>query len=48
MQVALAQLAAGQTPEYRVSFAQLRQIVGFDAYDELLERYAGEGPRAKG
>ncbi|MCG6940013.1 MAG: isocitrate lyase/PEP mutase family protein [Thiohalocapsa sp.] len=39
MQVALAQLAAGQTPQYRVSFERLREIVGFDAYDALLARY---------
>jgi 2-methylisocitrate lyase-like PEP mutase family enzyme len=39
MQAALAQLATGQTPEDRVSFEALRDIVGFDAYDALLARY---------
>jgi len=39
MQVALAELAVGATPRYRVDFATLREIVGFDAYDTLLEHY---------
>jgi len=39
MQVALAELAAGQTPRYRVDFATLRELVGFDAYDALLDHY---------
>ncbi len=46
MQVALAQLAAGQTPKYRVSFERLRSIVGFDAYDALLASY--ETPSTSG
>jgi 2-methylisocitrate lyase-like PEP mutase family enzyme len=41
MQVALAQLAAGVTPRYRVDFATLRNLVGFDAYDALLAGYGG-------
>lgn len=45
MQVALAQLASGQTPRYRVSFEQLREIVGFGAYDALLSSY--ETPRSE-
>ncbi|WP_295880364.1 isocitrate lyase/PEP mutase family protein [uncultured Thiohalocapsa sp.] len=45
MQVALAQLASGQTPRYRVSFEQVREIVGFDAYDALLSSY--EAPRSE-
>lgn len=47
--VALAQLTAGQTPHYRVDFQQLRELVGFDAYDELLARYRSspeQGPTA--
>jgi len=48
MEVALAQLAVGQTPKYRVSFERLREIVGFDAYDALLASFEGEGPGAKG
>jgi 2-methylisocitrate lyase-like PEP mutase family enzyme len=39
MQVALAQLGAGQVPQYRVSFEALRALVGFDAYDAMLARY---------
>lgn len=45
MQAALAQLSTGQSPEHRVSFNTLREIVGFDAYDALLERY-GTGRKA--
>ena len=48
MQLALAELAAGKTPKHRVSFAHLREIVGFDAYDALLASYAHQGPRAEG
>ncbi len=40
MQQALAALAAGQTPAGMLSFAQLRQTVGFDAYDAEAVRYA--------
>jgi 2-methylisocitrate lyase-like PEP mutase family enzyme len=40
MQEALTDLAAGRTPRRRVDFAAIRQIVGFDDYDRLLERYA--------
>jgi 2-methylisocitrate lyase-like PEP mutase family enzyme len=39
MREALAELAAGQTPERRVDFRTLRELVGFDAYDALLDRY---------
>ena len=38
MQAALAELAAGRTPEARLDFASLRQLVGFDAYDALLDQ----------
>jgi 2-methylisocitrate lyase-like PEP mutase family enzyme len=47
MQVALAQLAAGQAPNYRVSFERLREIVGFDAYDALLAGYQTPGVRGR-
>jgi 2-methylisocitrate lyase-like PEP mutase family enzyme len=39
MQVALAEIAVGRTPDQRVDFATLREIVGFDAYDALLAEY---------
>ena len=39
MREALADLAAGRTPERRVNFRTLRELVGFDAYDNLLKRY---------
>ncbi len=37
---ALQALAAGRMPERQVDFATLRGILGFDAYDRLLEQYA--------
>ncbi len=40
MQEALADLSAGRTPCRRVDFAAIRDIVGFDVYDRLLEAYA--------
>jgi len=40
MQDALAALAAGESPRERIAFAELREIVGFDAYDAALSRYA--------
>lgn len=40
MQEALADLAAGRTPERRIDFPELRTLVGFDAYDRLLADYA--------
>ncbi|HSO81750.1 isocitrate lyase/PEP mutase family protein [Thiocapsa sp.] len=39
MREALAELAAGRTPKRRVDFRTLRELVGFDAYDDLLKRY---------
>jgi 2-methylisocitrate lyase-like PEP mutase family enzyme len=39
MREALADLAAGRTPERRVDFRTLRELVGFNAYDDLLKRY---------
>ncbi|UHD14275.1 isocitrate lyase/PEP mutase family protein [Thiocapsa bogorovii] len=39
MREALADLAAGRTPTRRVDFGTLRELVGFDAYDDLLKRY---------
>ena len=40
MQDALAALKGGRAPERRLSFAELRTLVGFDAYDALARRYA--------
>jgi 2-methylisocitrate lyase-like PEP mutase family enzyme len=42
MQDALAALREGRTPERRLSFPELRVLVGFDAYDALARRYAAE------
>ena len=39
MQEALAALREGRAPEGRLSFAELRSLVGFDAYDALARRY---------
>jgi len=39
MQAALAQLAAGETPDCLLDFASLRELVGFDAYDAEQARY---------
>ncbi len=39
MRVALADLAAGCTPERRVDFGTLRDIVGFDAHDDWLASF---------
>jgi 2-methylisocitrate lyase-like PEP mutase family enzyme len=40
---ALASLARGETPPGLLSFAELRERVGFDAYDSEQARYAEEG-----
>ena len=40
MRAALADLAAGRTPAQRVDFATLRDIVGFDAHDDWVARFA--------
>jgi 2-methylisocitrate lyase-like PEP mutase family enzyme len=45
MRVALAELKTGQVPKYRVDFETLRDIVGFDAYDALLDEYQTDDPR---
>ena len=42
MQDALAALARGEPPERLLGFDELRELVGFDAYDAALARY-GEG-----
>ena len=42
-QEALASLARGETPPGILPFAELREIVGFDAYDAEQARYAEEG-----
>ncbi len=40
LRAALSELAAGRMPEHQVDFATLRALVGFDAYDRLLDAYA--------
>jgi 2-methylisocitrate lyase-like PEP mutase family enzyme len=42
MQQALASLGRGETPPGILPFAELREIVGFDAYDAEQARYAEE------
>jgi len=42
MREALCDLKAGRTPQRRVDFATVQQIVGFDEYDQVLQRYAGD------
>ncbi len=41
MQGALGELASGRTPAELASFGELRELVGFTAYDALLARYGG-------
>jgi 2-methylisocitrate lyase-like PEP mutase family enzyme len=48
MQDALAALERGDTPERLLDFAELRELVGFDAYDAALERYAVPPARGTG
>jgi 2-methylisocitrate lyase-like PEP mutase family enzyme len=43
MQEALASLARGEPAERLLDFDALRELVGFDAYDEALARYGGGG-----
>ena len=40
MQAALDELKQGRTPERRVDFQAIRDIVGFPVYDQLLDGYA--------
>ena len=42
---ALHELAAGRMPERQEDFATLRALVGFDAYDRLLDAYAAPPDR---
>jgi 2-methylisocitrate lyase-like PEP mutase family enzyme len=42
MQQALAGLREGRPLEQRLSFAALRELLGFDAYDAEAARYAAE------
>jgi len=42
MNQALAALATGETPDGLLSFPELRELIGFDAYDEALARYRDE------
>jgi 2-methylisocitrate lyase-like PEP mutase family enzyme len=44
MESALADLRAGHTPQRRVDFATIRDLVGFADYDRTLERYPIGGP----
>lgn len=46
MQGALGELASGRIPPERASFAELRELVGFNAYDALLARYGGPSQEA--
>ena len=39
MRAVLGEMAA-RMPEHQVDFATLRALVGFDAYDRLLDTYA--------
>ena len=48
MQRALVALARGERPEDTVGFAELRELVGFDAYDAELRRYAAASPERSG
>ena len=40
MQEALACLSRGETPKQLLAFEELRELVGFDAYDREQGRYA--------
>ncbi|MFZ0789906.1 MAG: hypothetical protein WAM94_09825 [Chromatiaceae bacterium] len=45
MRDALKDLAGGRTPQRRVDFQTLRDLLGFDAYDRLLATYGNDrGP----
>lgn len=39
MQTALGELAAGRIPQERASFSEVRDLVGFNAYDQLLAHF---------
>jgi len=41
MREALTELAGGQMPRQAVDFGTMRRIVGFDDYDQTLQRYIG-------
>lgn len=43
MRQALLDLAAGRTPQGRLDFPSLRDLLGFDAYDRLLATYGKAG-----
>ncbi|MEB3352053.1 MAG: isocitrate lyase/PEP mutase family protein [Cyanobacteriota bacterium] len=43
MQTALGELADGRIPQGRASFSELRELVGFNAYDQLLAQAASSG-----
>ena len=43
MQESLERLSAGQPAERLLDFAELRELLGFAAYDQALTRYTGEG-----
>jgi 2-methylisocitrate lyase-like PEP mutase family enzyme len=44
MQKALADLAAGGSPSPGLGFSSLRELVGFEAYDTFVQRYASPPP----
>jgi 2-methylisocitrate lyase-like PEP mutase family enzyme len=50
IQKALISLRAGQMPgnDCQAEFAELRRVVGFEAYDQRMERYAGNTNRELG
>ena len=42
MQTALDDLACGRKPDQPTSFSSLRTLLGFDAYEDRLQRYNGK------
>jgi 2-methylisocitrate lyase-like PEP mutase family enzyme len=48
MQLALGALGRGETPAGLLSFAELREVVGFDDYDREQARYRAPQPREEG
>jgi 2-methylisocitrate lyase-like PEP mutase family enzyme len=44
MERSLERLVAGEAPEGLIDFTKLRELVGFEAYDRTLARYASKEP----
>jgi 2-methylisocitrate lyase-like PEP mutase family enzyme len=44
MERSLERLVAGEAPEGLIDFTKLRELVGFEAYDRTLARYASKDP----